>query len=89
MDKGKSRLRKGGIQPRLGTAERDVIALGIAAAAIIFIVGKSGVILPQLLRWLAGFGIAPGKMLVNALLFNVVLIIFGWRRYRQLSAEVR
>jgi len=89
VDKSTSPLRKGGTQSRLGTAERDVIALGIAAAAIILFVGKGGVILPQLLRSLAGYGIAPGKVMINALLLNIALIIFGWRRYRQLSAEVR
>jgi len=89
VDNSTSSLRKGGVQPRIGSAERDVIALGIAAAAMILLVGQGGHILPQLLRSLASYGIAPGKVMLNALLFNVVLIIFGWRRYRQLSAEVR
>ena len=34
-------------------------------------------------------GIGPDKALINALLLNIALIIFGWRRYSQLSGEVR
>lgn len=73
---------------RFGDAERDIIALGIATAAIIMFVGTGGAVLPQAIRSLAGLGLGPEKALTNALLLNVALIIFGWRRYRQLSAEV-
>lgn len=74
---------------RIGTAERDVIALGIATASIIMFVGTGGTVLPQVVRSLAGYGLGPDKVLVNALLLNIALIIFGWRRYRELSEEVR
>ncbi|HEX8056528.1 MAG TPA: EAL domain-containing protein [Novosphingobium sp.] len=72
-----------------GAAERDIIALGIATAAIIMFVGTGGAVIPQVVRSLAGLGLGPDKALTNALLLNVALIIFGWRRYRQLSEEVR
>jgi diguanylate cyclase (GGDEF)-like protein len=72
----------------IGVADRDVIALGIATAAIIMFVGTGGSVLPQVMRSLAGYGVGPDKVLVNALLLNVALIIFGWRRYRQLTEEV-
>lgn len=72
----------------LGYAERDILALGIATAAIIMFVGTGGTVVPQVIRSLAGYGIGPDKALLNALLLNIALIIFGWRRYRQLSAEV-
>jgi diguanylate cyclase (GGDEF)-like protein len=74
---------------RLGDAERDIIALGIATAAIIMFVGTGGTVLPQVVRSLAGLGVGPEKALTNALLLNIALIIFGWRRYRQLSQEVQ
>jgi diguanylate cyclase (GGDEF)-like protein len=74
---------------RFGVAERDFVALGIATAAIIMFVGTGGAVLPQVVRSLAGFGLGPEKALTNALLLNIALIIFGWRRYRQLSEEVR
>ncbi len=73
---------------RIGNAERDVIALGIALAAIIMFVGTGGAVVPHVVRSLAGLGLGPDKILINALLLNVALIIFGWRRYRQLSEEV-
>jgi len=74
---------------RIGAAEQDIIALGIATAAIIMFVGTGGSVLPQIVRSLAGYGMGPDKVLVNALLLNIALIIFGWRRYRQLCEEVR
>jgi hypothetical protein len=73
----------------LVAADRDVVALGIAATAIIMFVGTGGAVLPAIVRSLAGAGIGPEKVLVNALLLNIALIIFGWRRYRELSAEVQ
>jgi diguanylate cyclase (GGDEF)-like protein len=78
----------GGFLHNLGNAERDVIALGIAAAAIIMFVGTGGTVFPQVIRSLEGLGVGPEKALTNALLLNVALIIFGWRRYRQLTVEV-
>jgi diguanylate cyclase (GGDEF)-like protein len=77
------------IEKRIGTAERDIIALGIAAAAIIMFVGTGGTVLPAIVRSLEGTGLGPEKLLVNALLLNIALVIFGWRRYRQLSQEVQ
>jgi len=89
LDQGTDSSRGSDDDSRIGTAEREVIALGIAAAAIIMFVGKGGVVLPQALRALAGYGISPDRVMVNALLLNIALIIFGWRRYRQLADEVR
>ena len=74
--------------PRVGNAQRDFVALGIAAAAIIMFVGAGGSVLPQVLRvWTQG-GSGPDTIMVNALLLNVALIIFGWRRYKDLTREV-
>ncbi|KEO91127.1 diguanylate cyclase [Erythrobacter longus] len=71
-----------------GSAERDLVALGIAFAAIILFVGTGGAVLPAIVNSLRGVGAAPDTLLVNALLLNVVLIIFGWRRYRELKIEI-
>ena len=73
---------------RIGDAERDVLALGIAAAAIIMFMGTGGAVLPQVVRSFSGLGDAPDVILVNALLLNIALILFGWRRYRQLKTEI-
>ncbi len=72
----------------LHTAERDVVALGIAVAAITLLVVTGGAVLPSAVRSLLGSGSAPDKLLVSALLLNIALIIFGWRRYRELTHEI-
>ncbi|TAD77601.1 MAG: EAL domain-containing protein [Sphingomonadales bacterium] len=72
----------------LQAAERDIIALGIAAAAIIMLVGTGGSVLPQAMEAVLGEGGKPNAILVNALLLNIALIIFGWRRYRELTREI-
>lgn len=73
---------------RFGRAERDLVTLGIATAAIIMFVSTGSTVLPQAIRGLAGAGMGPEKLAINALLLNIALIIFGWRRYRQLELEV-
>jgi len=70
------------------SADRDLVALGIAVAAIILFVGTGGAVLPAALDALLGVGAGPDALLVNALLLNIVLIIFGWRRYRELKIEI-
>ena len=70
-------------------AEHDVVALGIAVAAIIMFVGTGSAVLPKIVRARL-FGLeGPDVILVNALLLNIALVIFGWRRYRELSDEVK
>lgn len=78
-----------GTSKHFGRAERDMVALGIATAAIIMFVGTGGVVIPQVVRSFAGVGLGPDKALTSALLLNIALIIFGWRRYRQLALEVQ
>ncbi len=72
----------------LGKAERDMVALGIATAAIILFVATGGSVLPSAINAVFFDGKAPDYLLVNALLLNIVLIIFGWRRYRELQQEI-
>jgi diguanylate cyclase (GGDEF)-like protein len=73
---------------KLGTAERDLVTLGVATGAIILFIGTGGTVLPDVVRSLLGNSRAPDLVLVNALLLNIALIIFGWRRYRQLTNEI-
>jgi len=72
----------------LVSAERDLIALGIAAAACILLVGTGGSLVARALEALLGEGRQPDVLLVNALLLNLALMIFGWRRYRELTREI-
>jgi diguanylate cyclase (GGDEF)-like protein len=75
-------------EPQFGRTGKDVVALGIALSAIIMFVGTGGSVLPAIVRSMQGNGIGPDKLLVNALLLNIALVIFGWRRYRELTGEV-
>lgn len=74
--------------PGVNRADRDVLVLGIGIAAIIMFVGTGGNVMPQVVRSLHGIGLPPDRLLSNALLLNIALIIFGLRRYRDLTAEV-
>ncbi|MFC3101244.1 putative bifunctional diguanylate cyclase/phosphodiesterase [Altererythrobacter lauratis] len=66
----------------------DIVAFGIAVAAIIQFVGIAGTLMPQVLRsWLTG-GAPPDPLLVNALLLNIALVLLGWRRYSEMQREV-
>jgi len=74
---------------RLEKAQRDVVMLGIATAAIIMFVGIGGTVMPQVARSFLDANVAPpDTALVNALLLNIALIIFGWRRYVDLNREI-
>ncbi|MEY2942841.1 MAG: hypothetical protein RLY97_855 [Pseudomonadota bacterium] len=81
--------KKPSVIARFGRAERDVLALGITAAAIILFVGTGGSVLSKIVISASGFGFGPDRLLTNALLLNIALVIFGWRRYDQLDLEVR
>ncbi|BBC73612.1 GGDEF-domain containing protein [Altererythrobacter sp. B11] len=73
---------------RFGQAERDLVALGIAISALILFVGTGGRLMPQIIRSWLGQGDPPDVLLTNAVLLNIALLIFGWRRYEELRREV-
>ncbi len=72
----------------LARAERDIAALGIAIAAIILFVGTGGSLMPKIVRAWLGTGSPPDLLLTNAVLLNIALLVFGWRRYNELHHEV-
>ncbi|XUU59676.1 putative bifunctional diguanylate cyclase/phosphodiesterase [Erythrobacter sp. HA6-11] len=76
------------ITPKIRKAEQDLIALGIAIAAILLFVATGSKVMPSVMRSLFGNGSNPDNLLVTAMLLNIALIIFGWRRYRELMDEV-
>ncbi len=73
---------------KIRNADRDLIALGIAIAAILLFIATGSSVLPSVARAIFGEGGSPDHLLVNALLLNIALIIFGWRRYRELMSEI-
>ncbi len=87
MDEGKTASDALARRPS-GPARSDRITLGIAIAAIILFVGTGGAIMPKIVRAWMGVGHPPDLLLVNAVLLNIALLIFGWRRYVELHKEV-
>src|SRR5690606_8897799 len=77
-----------GIQPGTAKAKRDVVALGIAVAALLLFVGTGGSLMPKIFRAWLGTGAPPDPQLTTAVLLNIALVIFGWRRYADLQREV-
>ena len=67
---------------------RDIIVLAVSFGALILFVGNGSTVLPQAIRYLQGIGLPPDRLLSNAMLLNIALIVFGWRRYRDLSEQV-
>ncbi|MFC3580605.1 putative bifunctional diguanylate cyclase/phosphodiesterase [Sphingomonas hylomeconis] len=67
---------------------RDLITGAITVAAILLFVGTGSAVLSAALRNYLGGGEGPDQPLVIALLLNVALILFGWRRHRELADEV-
>lgn len=72
----------------IGRADRDIVALGIAVAAIILFVGTGGSLMPKIVRAWLGNGSPPDMLLTNTVLLNIALLVFGWRRYNELHHEV-
>ena len=62
-----------------------MVALGIAVAAMILFVATGGSVMAQTVRSWMGEGAAPDMLLTNAVLLNIALLIFGWRRYADLQ----
>ena len=73
---------------RVSKVERDIVALGILVSATLMFVGTGSSVLSQLVKKFQGLGLGPDVLLTNALLLNVALVIFGYRRYRELCFEV-
>ncbi|WP_353227590.1 EAL domain-containing protein [Novosphingobium sp.] len=72
----------------IARTERDIVALGIIFAAIILFVGTGSSVLTGLARHLLFGETNVDSLLTNALLLNIALIVFGWRRYTDLLQEV-
>lgn len=70
------------------SARRDVVTSLIVIFAILMFVGTGGTVITEAIASLSGYGGGSDKMLVSAFLLNIALILFGWRRYRDLAKEV-
>jgi diguanylate cyclase (GGDEF)-like protein len=66
----------------------DVVGLGITVAAVILFIGIGGQVMPQALRSWLGIDSPPDVLLTIALLLNIAILLFGWRRYAEMAREV-
>lgn len=76
------------LRTRLGATGRDAFVLAITFAAIAQFIHLAAAVVPATIGAILGSGEAPDMALSNALVLNVALIIIGWRRYRNLKAEL-
>jgi diguanylate cyclase (GGDEF)-like protein len=67
--------------------ETDFVAGGIVVAAIILFVGTGSTVFTSLIQTLSGYAGGADRALSVAVILNIALIIFGWRRYRDLQSE--
>ncbi len=74
---------------RVQDAQRDVITGTVIFAAILLFVSTGSTILTDTIRAILGGYAYDNNLLASALLLNIALILFGWRRYRDLTDEVR
>jgi diguanylate cyclase (GGDEF)-like protein len=72
---------------RTDKAGQDAVALAVALASILMFVGTGGAVMPAVVRSFSGIGLGPDRLLVTTVLLNIALIIFSWRRYRELMRE--
>jgi diguanylate cyclase (GGDEF)-like protein len=67
----------------------DRLTRVITIASILLFTGVGSLILPRIVSHYTHGGAIPDQTLVIALLLNVALILFGWRRHRELAAELQ
>ena len=70
-------------------ARRDLVTGGVTVAAILLFAGTGGNVVSSSIDAIAGSGGGADRVLVIALLLNIALILFGWRRYTDLTREVK
>ena len=72
----------------MSAARKDALTGVITLSAIVMFVFTGSAVMPKAFEALAGFGGGADRMLVTALLLNLALIIFGWRRCHDLQLEI-
>lgn len=73
---------------RLMTADRDLLVLLVVFAAIILFVAVGAMAVPRAISAVFFGGSRVEDLLTSTLMLNIALIIFGWRRYRELREEI-
>jgi len=68
--------------------QQDVFTGAVVIAAIIMFVGTGTSVLTSTIDLFIGVGGGSDRVLTIALILNIALILFGWRRYKDLSREI-
>ena len=68
--------------------EHDIVGLGVIIAAVLLFVANGSSVLRDFLHSLATGARPQEPMLGTALVLNIALLLFGWRRYVDLTREV-
>lgn len=68
--------------------EIDLVGSGIILSAILMFVGTGSLVVPEVVRLIQGHGTGPNSSLASAMVLNIALIIFGWKRYNDMRREV-
>lgn len=72
----------------LYSVQRELITGSVVIAAIVMFIWTGGSAMTAVVRHLTGVGPSVEQVLLTTLLLNIALILFGWRRYRDLQIEV-
>jgi diguanylate cyclase (GGDEF)-like protein len=70
-------------------ATKDIFTSAVVIAAIIIFVGNGSTMMQSIIDMIYGNRNEGNSALQATLLLNIALILFGWRRYRDLTHEVR
>ncbi len=70
-------------------ATKDIFTSAVVIAAIIIFVGNGSTMMRTVMEMLFGNGQESNPALQATVLLNIALILFGWRRYRDLTREVQ
>ncbi|MGB5485109.1 putative bifunctional diguanylate cyclase/phosphodiesterase [Parasphingorhabdus sp.] len=79
------KLRKTNYKISIG---RDVVTGIIVIFATLMFIGTGGTVITDAIASLSGRPRGGDNMLASAFLLNIALILFGWRRYKDLSTEI-
>ncbi|MFM9978182.1 MAG: putative bifunctional diguanylate cyclase/phosphodiesterase [Sphingomonadaceae bacterium] len=77
-----------GKRSRVSNARNDIVTGGVVVAALIMFVGTGSQVVADVVDALSGVGGGADRTLSIAVLLNIALILFGWRRYKDLSNEI-
>ncbi len=79
---------KTSVRSRTVNARNDILTGTIVFVSIAMFVGTSGRLVSSMIDAISGVGVGSDRLLGVAVLLNVALILFGWRRYRDLTNEI-